>query len=163
MGRWLDWTLSADLTNDEIETIKEICNGILVPALISIADRKREPAGLFARLFHMVREEQSYVRSAVFTFSVDSITVAQHYPPIPLIVPFTAGDATGRTLGFPDLAVFGLLAAIANETGKLRLLPGCDVEHAGVIEALAMIEAASSYRFKDISVFASPLAVKESE
>lgn len=163
MGRWLDWTLEADLTTEEIGRIKKTCDKVLVPALIRISDRKREPAGLFARLVHMAQEEKSYARSAVFAFREDSISVAQCYPPTPLIVRFKRGASTGKTLGFADVAVFGLLAVIADETGKLRLLPSVDVEADGVVEALTLIEGVSEYRFKDITGFASVLGQHEEE
>jgi hypothetical protein len=167
MGRWANWALDSDLTAAEIARVRETCDRMLVPALRVVVERTRpQPEGLAARItnYLALREARTYVNSPdLFSFSKDSISVAPDFLPEPIVVPCSAGEATGKSLGVSDYALFGLLAVIADQTGKLRLLPSFDFQPAAVVQALSMIENAVDYRFHDISGFVAGIATIEDE
>jgi len=167
MGRWINWTLSGDLSEDEVIRLRDMVDTSVRPALPPIVtglqQSRRGRQGLALRLL------SGWAAAAEVRWADDPDTIRWEGERVivegtaglpPFVFGFRAGDGSGHSVGLQDYAVFALLASASEVSGKVTILGGDDVDYPYVQEILSAYDACCGYLIPHRWDFLSPLREK---
>ena len=171
MGRWLDWTITEDLTPSEASEVLAIVRDRVIPAVRAIADESDSrpgapPRAVMGRLFDWMSRKANSAwanHDDTFTLLDNGVRIEPRHVVTPCAMPFVAGEYAGQTVGIQDYAVLGTLAAIASVSGKALLTSGDEFDAVYVAEIIARLESVSGQSFGELGSFTAALAEADNE